>query len=130
MEVLAVTRLRSLQLADNRLRDIPKEAHVLSGLTVLNLQNNLLRFLPPVVCTYINLEVLNLQQNRYLLRLPVEVGLLSALKTLDVDEKYLLSPCKNVLFAGQRETSVEEKNTTSCGLIPQPNFSGKKHWSD
>mmetsp|Transcript_25309 Transcript_25309/g.76774 ORF Transcript_25309/g.76774 Transcript_25309/m.76774 type:complete len:726 (-) Transcript_25309:253-2430(-) len=80
--------LRTLQLADNRLTELPTTFGDLRALETLNLSGNRLRALPHSFGKLVALVTLGLGANR-LQALPAELGGLGALRTLQLGENRL-----------------------------------------
>ncbi|KAK0425746.1 hypothetical protein QR680_009358 [Steinernema hermaphroditum] len=115
--------LRTLNLADNRLRGVPlhvpvaatrgaprrprasvdngnpsrRETLIFPGLTTLDLSGNVLHKVPPEVSELSALSVLNLSGNIGIETLPPEVGLLSKLWSLSLKECGLKEPLRSLI---------------------------------
>ncbi|GLT54495.1 hypothetical protein SLA2020_276870 [Shorea laevis] len=80
-----LTCLRSLNLRNSLIEEVPKELGMLVHLRYLNLCNTKLKELPETMCNLLNLQTLNLTGCQCLQKLPQGIGKLVNLRHLEID---------------------------------------------
>uniref|UniRef100_A0A804LFY4 Disease resistance R13L4/SHOC-2-like LRR domain-containing protein n=1 Tax=Zea mays TaxID=4577 RepID=A0A804LFY4_MAIZE len=95
-EVLQVgNSLRTLDLTNNKLVEIPQEIGTLANMQRLVLAGNLIEIIPANIGYLQNLKILTLDRNRISI-LPEELGSLSNLQQLSVPQNFLLCLPKSI----------------------------------
>lgn len=115
MEILQLTKLQRLYLADNQLRSIPQGLCMLTELVELDLSRNELSWLPPQIGELHRLESLLLARNK-LTELPPEIGYLAKLSTLDISFNQL----RELPYAFLRLRSLSHLQVHSNPLTSPP----------
>ena len=90
------TTLMILDLSHNELQSLPQYCEA-PNLQHLRIRHNKFRQVPKCICFFTNLTTLQLGHNPGIVKLPVEMGRLQSLKTLDLDGlDHINDPPKNI----------------------------------
>nr|XP_011468483.1 PREDICTED: putative disease resistance protein RGA3 [Fragaria vesca subsp. vesca] len=94
--VLQLNRLRTLNLRNNRMEQLPDEVGGLMHLRYLDLSGNKWKKLPDSLCNLINMETLRLEEREVLEELPEGMGKLTNLRHLHVKKSDALKLPKSI----------------------------------
>ena len=96
--ICSLIHLEHLDLSGNRIRNLPPQFGDLSSLVELSLANCELESLPKQISSMKHLDTLVLHHN-HLMKLPAEMGVLSSLKTLDLGHNLFTTTPVNLFYA-------------------------------
>ncbi|RCV23966.1 hypothetical protein SETIT_5G047500v2 [Setaria italica] len=80
--------LKTLDLSQTDLRELPESIGYVTSLCFLGLNNTNLRGLPNSVCKLFNLQTLELQNSAFLVELPIDIKNLTSLYHLDASKEH------------------------------------------
>jgi len=127
--------LENLDLSDNKITYLPSQICQLSELKHLKLRGNLLRELPEHIGNLNNLETINIRENQITV-LPLSFHKLQKLKEIFCDADRMVFPCSDIIKQGTQAIvdflgkEAEKKERFRVYLIdPKPNLSSNTKMS-